>query len=136
MLKVLKMITDVDDWKVELLFSGRIVQDGDETVSPDEAERRFNRYIKLVEMVEGDEGQNVFQALVDSIQADEDYGAYQATMGAAEKFPEPKYAQYLIEALPALIKCQPDWAGNFMVSIANQVEFGDEARIHSFNRGF
>jgi hypothetical protein len=128
------MIQDIENWKTELLFTGRIIQDDDKTVSSNEAEKRFNRYIELLDMVEGNEGPDVFRAIIDSIQADEDYGAYQSALSITYKFPEPLYTESLIKALPDLIRRQPDWAGTFLVSIANQVEFGNTENIYRFNQ--
>jgi hypothetical protein len=40
----------------ELMFTGRIVQDSDKSVDWPEREDRFNRYIELLESIQGDEG--------------------------------------------------------------------------------
>lgn len=61
-------ISDYDAWEIELIETGRIVQDDDNSVSPDEAERRFNRYVALVDLAKGIEGQAAATALVRSIQ--------------------------------------------------------------------
>jgi hypothetical protein len=46
---------DIDAWRDEILAVSNIVQDDDESVSDEEAERRFNRFIELVDAVQGDE---------------------------------------------------------------------------------
>jgi hypothetical protein len=93
---------DLDEWRSELLRTSHIVQDDDDSVPTGEAERRFNRYVKLVDMVTGREPQEVFQAIVDSIRAPEDYGAYEAVHGALWKFPPEK-------AITRFVKENVDW---------------------------
>ena len=92
------------DWCKELLGNSKLVQDGDDSTSSEEAERRFNRYVQLVDMVNGKEAQEVFQALVDSICVSEDYGAYEAVHNAIWKFPPGNFAEYFVPALPKLIR--------------------------------
>lgn len=125
------MIPDFEQWRAEVLFTGKIIQDGDMTVPSDEAERRCNRYHELVDMVEGIEGQAVFQTLLDSMQVEDDYEVYQAVFRVAESFPDPEFSQYLVAALPDLIKRQPEqsgWAGDFLNAMAGRPE-----RIRTFN---
>lgn len=92
------------DWCKELRRNSKLVQDDDVTTSPEEAEQRINRYNQLVDMVNGKETQEVFQALVDSIRVPEDYGAYEAVHAALWKFPPDKFADYFVAALPKLIR--------------------------------
>ncbi|QDV23871.1 hypothetical protein [Aureliella helgolandensis] len=92
------------DWRKELLKNSKLVQDDDDTTPTEEAERRFNRYIQLVDMVNGKEAQEVFQALVDSIRVPEDYGAFEAVHRALWKFSPDDFADYFVAALPKLIR--------------------------------
>lgn len=94
----------IADWCKELRRNSRLVQDDDDTTPPEEAERRINRYGQLVDMVNGKETQEVFQALVDSIRVPEDYGAYEAVHNALWKFPPQKFADFFVAALPKLIR--------------------------------
>ncbi len=94
----------IDDWCKELVQNSKLVQDDDDTVAPEEAERRFNRFVQLVDMVNGKETQLVFQTLVDAIRMPEDYGAYESIHNALWKFPPEHFAEYFVGALPKLIR--------------------------------
>lgn len=94
----------IEDWCKELALESKLAQDGDDSIAPEEAERRFNRFVQLVDMVNGKETQAVFQSLVDAIRMPEDYGAYEALHTALWKFPPEKFAEYFVSALPRLIK--------------------------------
>ena len=121
-------------WRDKLLFVGNIVQDEDDTVPSDEAELRFNTYIEMLESITGTEGEEYALAIFESVQAIEDYGAYQTTGRAAWKFGEEVYCKALIQELPRLIKRLPDWAGEFLVSIANGKDSEYESTIYTFNK--
>ena len=83
---------DFNAWRQELL-AGNIVQDGDDSVSSDEADERCRRYVELLDTITGKEPQEVFQAIVDSIQAPEDYEVYEATHNALWRFPPNEFAR-------------------------------------------
>ena len=68
------------------MLTGNIVQDDDVTTDRDEAVARQCRYIALLELVDGSEGQEVFQALLDSMQAEEDYEVYESTRARTPPF--------------------------------------------------
>jgi hypothetical protein len=127
------MKLDHSTWKSELLFTGRIVQDGDKTVDPDEAHRRFLRYIELVEEVDGSEGADALVALFQSVQMKDDYGAYQTTYRIMGRFPDELFAKVFVQELPSLILRQPDWAGDFLVGIANGQGGKWDYQIKMFN---
>ncbi len=106
---------DFDGWKRELLFTGRIVQDGDTSVPDDEAERRCRRYIELVDMVDPlRHGEPTFLALAESMQVEEDYEVYQATMRVMESYPSAEFGRYLVRALPDLIRRETCWASELL----------------------
>lgn len=98
------MIANFEAWKEELLFTGNIIQDEDDTVSPEERARRCTRYGELLDAVDGTEGYEVFQALIDSLQAKQDYGVYQTTYNVLWSFRDPQFAEYLIKSLPSVIR--------------------------------
>lgn len=112
-------IDDIAAWKEELLFTGRIVQDEDHSVDPDEKHRRFLRYIELMELIDGSEGPEALAALIQSVQMRNDYGAYQTTYCIMGRFPDKEFIEGLVHELPSLIARQPEWAGDFLVGIAN-----------------
>jgi hypothetical protein len=55
----------IEEWKTELIFTGKIVQDCDTSVSDDEIEHRCLRYMELLDMVDGSEGEDVSKAVVE-----------------------------------------------------------------------
>ena len=128
------IVSNFQDWRNQLLFTGNIVQDEDDTVSDDETESRFNTYIEMIESIDGSEGKEYALAIFESIQAVNDYGAYQTAGHAVWKFGEEVYCQTLIHELPRLIETIPDWAGEFLVSIANGEDSEYESTIHTFNK--
>ena len=123
--------SDFDSWRKELIVSGAIIQDDDNSVSPERAEYRFNRYIELLEMVRGDEPEMVFHAIVDSIQVEEDYGAYEAVYNALWRFPPDKFSQYFISALPGFIQRFGEDVGRFLVGLTGSV---NAEYLSCFNR--
>jgi hypothetical protein len=129
------MIKNIQEWQKELIFTGNIVQDTNESVPQPEAERRFNRYIELLDMVEGDEGQQVLTSVIRSIQVKHDYGAYQTTLGIILwKFPPDLMIPVLLSELPTLIHRQPDWAGDIINQIAQQHDTENKVLTELFNK--
>ena len=122
-----------DSWRAELLHVGNIVQDHDPGVSPEEASQRFNRYIEMLDSLKGDEGPEYAAAVFQSIQALHDYGAYQTAERVAWRFGEEMFCSALLAELPRLIESLPDWAGDFLVSIANAQDTPHESIISTFN---
>jgi len=125
---------DFDFWRKELLFTGNIVQDGDESVSQSDREQRFNRYLEMIDAVCGDEGVEGFVALMDSLQAEDDYGAYQSTYGALRRFPSKVAAQGLTTALPSLIVRHRDCAGDILCQLANGTSIQSQATLSEFQK--
>src|SRR5271157_2602557 len=126
------MSNDFDVWRKELLQTGDIVQDGDTSVPQEAAEKRFNRYVEIVEAVSGQEGIEAFIALIESLQAKDDYGAYETTYRALWRFPPSVAGHGLVAALPRLIERQPDHAGNILGQIVNSALDQDSAILSAF----
>ena len=122
-----------EEWRAELLHVGNIVQDEDDSVGWDEREARFNRYVEMLDALHGTEGFEYALAVIESLQAENDYGAYQIAGHAAWRFGEVSYCKALVQELPRLIDTLPDWAGDFLVSIANGKDTPDESTIRVFN---
>ena len=122
-----------EDWRSELLHVGNIVQDEDDSVAWDERETRFNRYVEMLDALQGTEGFEYALAVFESLQAENDYGAYQIAGRAAWRFGEVSYCKALVQELPRLVETLPDWAGDFLVSIANGEGTPDESTIFVFN---
>jgi hypothetical protein len=124
---------ELDEWRSELIRASDIVQDGDDSVSSEEREERFRRYVRLLDMVTGKEPQEVFQAIVDSVRVPEDYGAYERVHNALWKFPPEKFAEYFVAALPTLIRrmAQYDQVGRFLCPLTGH---GRKNYLPAFNR--
>ena len=116
----------------ELIATGNIVQDSDESVPWPEREDRFNRYIELLDSLVGNEGIEVVRALIQSMQAEDDYGAYQTTQAALGRFPGAEYIEALISELPPMIQRNSEWAGELLCGLANSVGTKYESNISTF----
>lgn len=102
-------------WEIELIETGRIVQDDDKSISPEEAEFRFIRYMNLVDLVEGVEGIVAARALLRSIQAKHDYGAYENTINKLVfLFPPEQVVEAMLTEFPRLIQNNECWAGELL----------------------
>ncbi|MCX7293634.1 hypothetical protein [Janthinobacterium sp.] len=127
------MLPSFERWKAELLIVGNIVQDDDSATPPDEAHRRFQRYCTMLDALTGTEGPQYALAVFQSVQAEHDYGAYQTANRAAWRFGETAYCTALLHELPRLIASLPDWAGDFLVGIANGAGTPNASTISCFN---
>ncbi|PHV20631.1 hypothetical protein CSQ92_21120 [Janthinobacterium sp. BJB446] len=112
---------------------GNITQDDDTSTPPDEAHRRFQRYCAMLDALTGAEGAQYALAIFQSVQAEHDYGAYQTANRAAWRFGETVYCTALLQELPRLITSLPDWAGEFLVGIANGAGTPSASTITCFN---
>ncbi|MFE5912280.1 hypothetical protein ACFQ6B_24815 [Streptomyces wedmorensis] len=104
---------DFDAWRQELLATGDLVQDGDTSVSDDEAGRRYERYMALADMVDGTEGPHTVCALIASLRA-EDYGAHQAIYGALQRFPSRDLVNGTVLAVADLLSIPRDHSGQVL----------------------
>ena len=77
--------------------TGRIVQDDDATADRDQAAADCILYAELADMVEGNEGPEVFLDLMASMQAPEDYEVYETTVVALHRFEPPIVGACLFE---------------------------------------
>ena len=127
------MIIDFNAWRQEMLFVGRIIQDGDTSVSSEERHRRVLRFIEMLDSLTGTEGPAVANTLFDCIQVEDSYGAYCSIDHALARFPEEEYLSGLASALPRLIKELPSQAGENLVSIANGIGGKWAHQIDLFN---
>ena len=116
----------------EIIFTGNIVQDSDESTPWAERENRFNRYIQLLDSLDGNEGIEVVKALLKSMQSEDDYGAYQRTQSALGKFPSIEYIEALIYELPPMIQRNSEWAGELLCGLANSENTKYESDIILF----
>jgi hypothetical protein len=101
-------------WRDELLRTGRAL--GDDV----EAEAAQDRYLTLVDTVDGSEGHEVLVALIDSMQLEEDNEVYEATINAACSFSARPFAAATVEALPALLERSEDLGGRLLCGISGE----------------
>ena len=94
---------------------GDLVQDDDEVTPPEEAGRRWNRYVDLADAVTGNEGSSGVAALVASLKAEEDYGAHQAAHAALSRFPHSDLGRGVADAARDLISIPRDGSGNVLL---------------------
>ena len=120
---------DFETWRAELLATSEIVQDDDQSVSAEEAEARFLRFVELVDGVRGDDPDEVFLALYESLDDREDYGAYQSVLGALARATPERRGRHAVAAVPALLRRAPDMAGD----VLGQLAF-DRKAAAGFNR--
>ena len=121
------MIHGGDDWRAELIRTGNIVQDDDREADRDQAQRDCLRYVELVEMVDGSEGRNVFDALIASMQVPEDYEVYEATVLVLHRFRGASVGEWLYDGWFGLLERSPFRAWDLLNQLARD-GFGVEAR--------
>lgn len=120
---------DFESWKAELLLTGNIVQDDDDSVSEAERVRRSERYLEMVNAIEGTDGEDTYCALVESMRAENDYGAYQSTFNALGRFPPDVAGGGLVRSLPGLIRQRPHWAGDLLCGLPDEHVAGLNAAL-------
>ncbi len=108
------MIADSQAWIDELDQNAEFVSDFGAQNVQEEAEERFNRYIELLDQVNGDEGPEVLRALIDSMRMQEDCGVYQVTLATIDKFFQVGYERCLVDMLPGLIERRADLASDLV----------------------
>lgn len=106
------------DWKIEIVECGDLVQDDDEAAPPEEAARRWNRYVELADSVTGKEGAEGVAAIVSSLKAEEDYGAYQAAYAALSRFPLSDLGKGVALSARDLASIPKDSSGNILLILA------------------
>lgn len=131
------MIPDFEKWRVELLFTGKIVPDYNKIVPQEEAERRWNRYVELLEMVEGDEGQEVLEAIINSAQAkpNHDYGAYQTLITVVGKFPGEIFAKGFAKTISDLFDRDEEFTGDLLLELGKVCTSEEPPCSDVFNEG-
>lgn len=116
----------------EFLHTGNIVQDSDTSIDWPERERRFNRYIELLDSIEGTEGIQTAQLIIRSMRARDDYGAYQTAQHALFRFPSTVTAAALVLELPDMIRANREWAGEILCGLANEITDIETPYVDSF----
>ncbi|MEU7179279.1 MULTISPECIES: hypothetical protein [Streptomyces] len=112
----------VKAWEEEIIECGDLVQDDDESVPPEEAERRWNRYVELADAVTGAEGAGGVAALVSSLTAVEDYGAHQAVHDALSRFPATDLGSGVVRAGAKLLEIPENNGGNVLLLLCRSGE--------------
>jgi hypothetical protein len=109
---------DVASWCAEVINLGDIVQDGDDSVSDEERERRFYRYVERVASVTGEEADGVFGCLLASVRDQDDYGAHETVLSAPLRFPAERRGRLAASNLADAIQRIPDFAGDLLGQFA------------------
>ncbi|MFD9891743.1 hypothetical protein ACFWY9_20585 [Amycolatopsis sp. NPDC059027] len=107
------------EWKAEIVACGDLIQDDDDSAPPEEAERRWNRYVELADAVTGAEGPEGVAAIVASLKAEDDYGAYQAAHAALSRFPHKDLGEGMAQAAGDLLALPKDNNGNVLLILAH-----------------
>lgn len=123
-----------EDWKVEIVECGDLVQDDDTVTPPGEAERRWNRYVELADSVTGDEGPDGVAAIVASLKAADDYGAYQASHAALARFPNADLGKGMALAAEDLLAIPKDASGNVLLILAHTGPVAIDSFIEAIGR--
>lgn len=123
-----------EDWKVEIVECGDLVQDDDTVAPPGEAERRWNRYVELADSVTGDEGPGGVAAIVASLKAEDDYGAYQASHAALARFPHADLGKGMALAAEDLLVIPKDASGNALLILARTGPLAVDAFAEAIGR--
>ena len=121
-------VTNVAQWRTEVLAASHIVQDEDETIPAEEAERRFLRFVELLGVVDGNEDEAVFQTLLECLRPQDDYGAYQTLLSALWRWPPDLRGQYAARHLQQLVELNPEMAGDVLANIGS-----DQVAARAFN---
>lgn len=109
---------EFEEWRDELLLTGNF---SDDSNKPEDL-YKWDRYLELLEMVEGNHEQRIFESLIDSLQSDYDNGLYQVTIEILLSYPPELFGRYLVTALPDLIQRLPDKAGDFLSIMINDAK--------------
>lgn len=108
------MITiELKDWCRELIECGDLSENHPHEV----IQQRIERYWELIDMVDGSEGRDVFNAILSSIQDEGMTEAYESTYNALWRFPPAKFAEYFVDALPDFIDRYEEEAGRFLLGL-------------------
>lgn len=108
---------DVEAWREELLRVAVIVQDGDDSVGEDERVARFERFVAMLDALDGSESDRVLDTVLDAVTEQEDYGAYQALHGALRRFPPERLGRAIARDAPRLVREAPGVAWDVLLQV-------------------
>ncbi len=119
------MIKDLEAWSAELVLNSSFIPDFGSLNLLKQAETRFDRYIKLLEMVEGNEPPEVLHTLANSIRMEDDCGAYQVTLITFSKFMTEAYIKAFIDILAKVDFRRTDLASDLII-IMSQINIDEQ----------
>lgn len=119
------MIKDLETWSAELVLNSSFIPDFGSLNLLKQAESRFDRYIELLEMVEGNEPPEVLHTMANSIRMEDDCGAYQVTVNTFSKFMTLEYIKAFIEILAKVDFRRSDLASD-MIIIMSQIKIDEQ----------
>jgi hypothetical protein len=105
-------------WRSELLRTGLGLVEGLEDGSLGQ-----DRYVALVDTIDGSEGLDVLLALLDSMQVEDDHEVYECTTNAVWLFPPDEFSAGVVQALPRLLDCTEDLGGRILCGISNHEKY-------------
>ncbi|THB75112.1 MAG: hypothetical protein D6B28_01165 [Gammaproteobacteria bacterium] len=118
------MITDLQAWSAELVLNSSFIPDFGSLNLLRQAETRFDRYVELLEMVEGNEPPEILHTMANSIRMEDDCGAYQVTIDTFCKFMGNEYLNAFIEVLAKVDFRRSDLASDMVIKMS-QIEIGE-----------
>jgi hypothetical protein len=105
----------VKSWRVELLSLSDFEAQGG---SAEDQERAFNRFIDLVDMVDGADPDLVVQTLLDALSDQEDYGAWETVIRAFMRIPAERRGRQIARGFARLLDRAPVTAGDVLGQLA------------------
>ncbi len=113
------MIKDLETWSAELVLNSSFIPDFGSLNLLKQAETRFDRYIELLEMVEGNEPLEVLHTMANSIRMEDDCGAYQVTLNTFSKFMTETYTKVFIDILAKVDFRRSDLASDLIIIMSH-----------------
>ena len=100
-------------WCQELIKCGNLSENQPEEV----IQQKIERYWFLIDMIDGSEDQEIFNAILDSIQDEGATEAYESSYNALWKFPPEHFSKFFVAALPSFIDRINEEAGRFLLGL-------------------
>lgn len=114
------MKTSFENWKKEILIASE----------ERENEGQFNKFVDLVEMLDGKEGIEVLRVLMKTFSDKPDYGSQEYVNSIFLKFPEKLVIQAVLEELPRL---EVESTEQLICVLSDRLHFSNELLINVIN---
>jgi len=110
-------IGNTTKWKTELLECGSGIDERNE--------KMINRYIELLDMVTGNESEEVFSAIIESMLFAESFGANECALSKLGLFDSGKYCIWITSHVLRNIDSNRDKAIDLLILTRNSIEIVD-----------